>query len=165
MQPWSRSLLIWSWNHRHFKTEGWNLNTQKKGERLKAKRTMLGFWGENGPLGRGYVFITLTTDLSNIGGANQGKTGCGDHFRWTSLRFHVRLRQSHGFPWLQKPRCTCTSPFLLLAAKSCLLPSTVPFRLLGKLVQPDKLVRKYIKQKEKRSESFAFFFLSLRRKY
>lgn len=42
---------------------------------------MLGFWGENGPLGRGYVFIMLTTGLSNIGGANQGKIGCGDYFR------------------------------------------------------------------------------------
>lgn len=65
--------------------------------------------------------MSLVTKKSNT---NQENAGCGDDFRWTSLRLCTLMRQYNRLLGLQRCSCTCTSPFLLPAVKSCFLPST-----------------------------------------
>lgn len=95
----------------------------------KSHMDTLGYLYENGSLGRGWVFIKLIIGHSNNGKCKSRESRLQGSLQMNSLRFHIDLRQSNGFLWVQRPRPT--SSFLLPAASSHLLPSTAPADSLG----------------------------------
>lgn len=123
-------------------------------KRNKSHMDTLGYLCENGSLGRGWVFIKLIIGHSNNGKCKSRESRLQGSLQMNSLRFHIDLRQSNGFLWVQRPRPT--SSFVLPAASSHLLPSTAPADSLGSCCSLINFTKK--EARKRKIWEFCFFF-------